>query len=137
MRRMWKKAPGLVRWLLVTLVILAVVGVGAWAYTALTGTGEVTVVEPLSFVGPSSFTVSLYPQETETATLTVANASSVALDVDLVSVVTPDPGPKGMTIDIPNSITVAAEGQIVVNIDISPGKSAEPGVYNVSIEFAR
>jgi len=59
------------------------------------------------------------------------------MDVDLVSAVTPDPGPKGLTITIPNKITVPAGGQTVVNIDITAGKSAEPQSYNVSIFFDR
>ena len=127
----------LIRGILVTVLLLAMVAGGVLAYNALTGTGNVTVDEALSFVGPTSFDVNVYPQEEVTAQLTIANASSIAMDVDLLSEVIPDPGAKGMTVDIPNSITVPGEGQIVVDITITAGKNAEPGLYEVSIIFDR
>lgn len=127
----------IIRWLLVTILLLLMIGGGVLAYYALTGTGEVTVEEALSFVGPSSFSVSLYPQESAVESLIVANASSLNMDVDLLSTVTPDPGPKGLTIDIPKKITVPAIGQATVNITITAGKNAEPNTYTVSIIFDR
>lgn len=133
MKRLWKALP---IWALVILIIL-VIGGGVYAYVALTATGEITVEECLSFVGPSTFSVTLYPGEGDTVQLTVANASSVAIDVDLVSTITPDPGPKGLTVDIPKKITAPASGQVTLDIDITAGKSAEPDTYSVSIEFAR
>lgn len=137
MKRLWRTLPHAVRWLLVTLLILAMTVGGVVAYYALTGTGDITVEEALSFVGPTSFSVTLYPQESDTAQLTVANASSLDMDVDLLSTIDPDPGAKGMTVDIPNSITVPATGQVVVDITITAGKNAEPGTYIVSIIFDR
>jgi len=119
--------------LLVTALLCGVV----YAYRALTSIGQVEVQEALSFVGESTFDVSLFPQESQSAQLTIANASSVAMDVDLLSEVIPDPGAKGLTVDIPAKITVPATGQIVVDIVITAGKSAEPQVYSVSIFFDR
>lgn len=119
--------------LLVTALLCGVV----YAYRALTSIGQVEVQEALSFVGESTFDVSLFPQESQSAQLTIANASSVAMDVDLLSEVIPDPGAKGLTVDIPAKITVPATGQIVVDIVITAGKSAEPQLYSVSIFFDR
>ncbi len=59
------------------------------------------------------------------------------MDVDLISSVTPDPGTKGLTVNIPNKITVQGNGQTIVTITITAGKSAEPNVYTVSIMFDR
>jgi len=137
LKKLWRTLPHFVRWLLVTLLILAVIGGGVYAYTALTAEGDITVEENLSFVGPSTFSVSLYPQESETAQLTVANASSVAMDIDLLSTVMPDPGAKGLTVDLPSKVTAPGNGQVVIDIKITAGKSAEPQVYTVTIEIAR
>ena len=127
----------LVKVLASVLLVSALLYGSVLAYIALTGTGHVTVQEPLSFVGSSSFSVSLYPQQSVSAQLTVANASPVAMDVDLISSVTPEPGAKGLTIGIPNKITVPGNGQTIVTITITAGKSAEPNVYTVSIAFDR
>lgn len=129
----WKVSPVIIA----VVMFLSVVGIGVSAYVALTATGEVTVEECLSFVGDSTFSVSLYPQESETVQLTIANASSLDMDVDLLSTVTPDPGAKGMTINVPNKVTVPATGQVTVDIVITAGKSAEPTTYTVSIEISR
>jgi len=137
MKKRWRILPQFVRWLLVTLLILVVIGGGVYAYTALTGTGDITVEESLSFVGPNTFSVSLYPQESDTAQLTVANASSIDMEIDLLSTVTPDPGAKGLTVDLPSKVTVPGSGQVVIDITITAGKNAEPQVYSVSIEIMR
>jgi len=113
------------------------VPVGIYAYKALTAEVEVTVSECLSFVGPDWFEVALYPGENDTAEITVANASSVSIEVELVSTVTPDPGPKGLTVSIPNKITAPAQGQITFNIGVSANNSVEPGVYRIMIDFER
>jgi len=132
-----RRVSGMARWLLVTLVLLIFAGGGAYAYVALTSTGEVTVEECLSFVGPSTFDVTLYPLESRTVDLTIANASSAAIEIDLISTVVPDPGPKGLTITVPKKVIVPATGETVVIISIDAGKSAEPGVYRVSISIDR
>ena len=137
MKKKWKLLSPIARWCLVTLLILILVGGSVAAYVALTATGDITVEECLSFVGPSTFSVTLYPGESETVQLTVANASSADMSLDLLSTITPDPGLKGLTVNIPNKITVPAIGQVTLDIDIIAGKSAVPGTYNVTIEFDR
>jgi len=137
MKKLWKMIPHFARWSLVTLLILVLTGGAVLAYVALTATVEVTVEECLSFVGDNTFSVSLYPQESETVHLTIANASSLSMDVDLLSNVVPDPGAKGMTINIPNKVTVPATGQVTIDIEIIAGKSAEPVAYAVTLEIDR
>ena len=132
-----KRIGNFTKWLLVTILILMVTGGAVWAYTALTSTGDITVEEPLSFVGDSTFDVTLYPQESDTAQITVANASSVDMEVDLISSIDPDPGAKGMDVDIPAKVNVPATGQATIDIVITAGKSAEPGSYTVSIVIVR
>lgn len=125
------------RSLLITLVALLVVVGGVYAYLALTGTVRLTIQEPLSFVGPNAADVALYPQEQTQATFTVANASSVALDVDLTYSITPDPTGKGIVVQIPNKITAPAGGQVAVTVTITASKSAAPGAYTITILFGR
>ena len=130
-----KKLSHFTRWLLITVLILLLVGGAVLAYVALTSTGEVVVEECLSFVGDNTFSVSLYPQESTVAQLTVANASSLSIDVALTSTIIPNP--KGMTVDIPKTLTVPATGQATIDITITAGKNAEPGIYAILIEFDR
>lgn len=133
----FKMLPFFVRWLLITFLILGIVAGGVYAYIALTGQGQITVKEPLSFVGSNTFAVDLFPLETKTAQLTIANASSSNLSVDLDYTISPDPTGKGLTVSIPNKITAPATGQVIVNIQISASKSAVPGTYTVTITFDR
>ena len=137
MKNWWRKLSPLIRWVLITLLIMILTTGGVYAYVALTATGEVTIEETLSFVGPNTFSVQLYPQQSISANITIANASPMSLDVDLISLVNPDPGTKGLIITIPSKITVPASGQAVVTIDISASKSVVPGIYNISIQIAR
>lgn len=123
------------RWLLVTLTLMAIVGIGAWAYTALTSEGTVTIDECLSWVGTNTFDVQLYPQGSDTRTLTLANASPDDIDVDLISTITPDL--KGVTVSIPNKVTVPATGQASFDVVVNASKSAEPLVYQISILVER
>ena len=120
-----------------TLIVTTVLGGVVYAYVALTSTGQVEVKESLPFVGVNTFNVNLYPQESKSVQLTIANASSVASDVDLTSNISPDPGAKGLIVAIPNKITVPAGGQTTLTITISAGKSAEPQAYTVTIFFDR
>jgi len=114
---------------------MLVIGVGVWAYMALTGTGTVTVGECLSWVGSNTFEVSLYPQGSETVTLTLANASPDNIEVDLISSIMPDL--KGITIDIPKKLTVPAGGQLSFDVVVKASKSAEPNIYDILIEVSR
>lgn len=123
--------------LAIALIALLITLGAVWAYTALTSTGDVTVEENLSWVGSNTFSVSLYPQESDTVSLTLANASVIDMDVDLTSTVTPDPGAKGLTISLPNKLTVPGSGQIAFDVDIVAGKNAEPQAYTVEILIER
>jgi len=114
---------------------MAIVGIGAWAYVALTGTGTVRVDECLSWVGSNTFDVTLYPQGSDTRTLTLANASPDDISIDLLSTITPDL--KGVTIDISKKITVPANGQASFDVVVNASKSAEPNVYSILIEVSR
>ena len=125
------------RSILIALIALAVVCVAAYAYIALTSEVRLSIDEPLSFVGSNNVDVNLYPQESVDATFTIANASSVDLDVDLTYTVTPDLGGKGITVDVPNSITAPASGQVDATVTISASKSAVPGSYTITVNFAR
>lgn len=129
--------PKIIRWFLVTTTLILLTAGGVYAYQALTGQGQVTVIENLSWVGDSTFEVSLYPQESTTETLTLANASSVSMDVDIINTITPDPGTKGMTITVPNKVTVPASGQVSFDITITAGKSAEPVTYTITFGVER
>jgi len=129
--------PKIIRWFLVTATLILLTAGGIYAYQALTGQGQVTVIENLSWVGDSTFEVSLYPQESTTETLTLANASSVSMDVDILNTITPDPGTKGMTITVPNKVTVPASGQVSFDITITAGKSAEPVTYTITFGVER
>jgi len=116
---------------------MAVTGGSVLAYRALEGQGEVTVIENLSWVGENTFAVNVYPQESVMETLTLANASTVEMDVDIVSSIDPDPGAKGMSIDVPSGVTVPANGSASFDITITAGKSAEPIVYTVTFNIER
>ena len=131
----WKLLPPVIRWGLVTLLILMMTTGVVLAYKALTAEIEVTLEECLSFVGDSSFQVLLYPGETETVQITIFNQSSVSLEIDLVSTVTGGTG--GLTVNIPKKITIAGKDEATVSINMLASKSAEPGTYLITIDFER
>lgn len=122
------------RVILGTLLILFLLTSGVYAYVALTGHVEVTVSEALSFVGDSDFSLQLYPQEQQTMQVTVANASSVDMEVDINYTVTPS---GHITVSVPNKITAPAHGQISFDIAVSASKSVAPGVYSIDYAIAR
>ena len=131
----WKVLPSIIRWGLVTLLILMMAMGIVLAYKALTTEIEVTLEECLSFVGDSSFQVLLYPGETDTVQITISNQSSVPIDIDLVSTVTGGAG--GLIVDIPKKIIAPADGAITVSINMLASKSAVPGNYLITIDFER
>ena len=135
MLNQWKLLPPITRWLLVTLLILAMTAGSVLAYKALTAEIEVTVEECLDFVGPSSFQVLLYPGETETVQITISNISSVSLEVDLISTVTGGAG--GLTVDIPKKITIVGKDETTVSINMLAHESVAPGNYLITIDFER
>ena len=117
-------------------IFLLLVGAGVWAYIALQGSVEVTVEEPLSFVGTSTFQVTAYAGESATQTVTVANAASVSIGIDIPYNVDPDPSGE-VTISVPNAITIPATGQLEIDIDIDISKSAAPAVYTITYDIVR
>ena len=131
----WKLLPPIIRWGLVTLLILMMTVGVVLAYKALTAEVEVTLEECLSFVGDSSFQVLLYPGETETVQVIISNQASVSIEVDLDSTITGGDG--GLTVDIPKKITVASKDETIININILASKSAVPGTYLITIDFER
>ena len=131
----WKLLPPIIRWGLVTLLILMMTVGVVLAYKALTAEVEVTLEECLSFVGDSSFQVLLYPGETETVQVIISNQSSVPIEVDLDSTITGGDG--GLTVDIPKKITVASKDETIININILASQSAVPGTYLITIDFER
>ena len=137
MKKIWKRLPSVIRWFLVTLAIICVSAGAVSAYVAITSTGDITIDEALSFVGENTFSVSMYPLESEIVQLTIPNASSLPIDVDLLSEIVPDPGPQGLTVDVPSKITIPATGQLTVDITITAGKNAVPDTYAVSIQVDR
>lgn len=136
MKNIWHRLPTAARWFLVTFVFMVIAAAGAYAYIALTAVGEITIEEPLSFVSGSTFEVELYPQESISHDITVANASSLDLVVDLISTISPDPG-GGLTVNVPNKLTIPATGEATASILIVAGKSAPAGVFSIEIGFDR
>ena len=136
MRRFWTSLPNFVRWLLVTLLVIAIIGGAAYAYKILTITGEVEVKEAISVVGDTTFSFSLYPQESASKQFTLANASSISLDVGLSYTCTPDPG-NNISVTLPNKVTVLATGQANFTVTCTASKSAEPTSYSISINVER
>ena len=136
MRRCWTFLPNFVRWLLVTVLVIAVVGGAAYAYKILTITGEVTVKEAISVVGDTTFSFSLYPQESASKQFTLANASSISLDVSLNYTCTPAPG-NNISVTLPNKVSVPATGQANFTVQVTASKSAEPKSYSISIDIER
>lgn len=132
MRRLFAHSA---RWTLVTLVVMVMAAGATWAYLALTATVEVEVPEALSWDGEHEFHVTLYPGESQTFKLLVANASSANLTVTLK--VTVEPKLKGLTVTVPDSLVAigGATTRVDAILDVAP--DAEPGVCAVTIDFDR
>ena len=113
---------------------LIVVGVAYAAYTIITITGEVTVEEAIT-VSPGSFTATMYPSETHTATLTLSNAASVGIEVNFTASVSP--ASPEITVAVPAKVTVPATGSATADIDVRASKSAVPNTYTISVGVTR
>ncbi len=119
---------------LAALIAVAVPLVAFAAYTILTMTGQVTVQESIT-VTPTTFTASMYPGESYTQSLTLSNASSVAVDVSFTSSISPVT--TEVTLTAPNKVTVPATGSATAQVSVVASKSAAPGAYVVSVGVAR
>ena len=113
---------------------LALIGVAYAVYTIVSVDGTVTVEEAIT-VAPETFTVTLYPAETVTETLTLSNAGSVGIEVNFIATV--DPVDPEMTVSVPAKVTVPAEGSTTADIDVIASKSAVPGTYTISVGVTR
>ena len=136
MKTLWGKLPGAIRWLLVTITVLTIAATGAFAYTALTATVDVTITESLSWVGDSTATAALMPQEEVVESFTIANASSIGITIDVIATVDPDPG-NDVTVDVPNSVTIPGSGSQSFDITISASKSVPPVVFTITLGVDR
>ena len=130
-RKLW----GIPVIVLVVVSLMAIAG-GAYAYTVLHVTVDVEVQEPITLVGPDTVQVSLYPQESRTVTFTLANASGIGMQVDILITVIPDPG-SDLTITVPNKVTVPALGQIPFDVVVEAKKSAAPVNYVITVVIDR
>lgn len=118
----------------ILLLLVLVTGI-AYAYVALTGTIDVTIEENLSFVGDSSFSFTAYPAESTTQTITIANASSNPMEVDITYSILPVTSELSVT--MPNKITVPGVGEVDIDLVVSSSKSIAPSSYIVTYEIVR
>ena len=127
MKRTWRRLPSAVRWLLVTIAIVAVTGSAAWAYSALTGQITGTIEEPLTWVGDSSHDFgTIYPTETVRCPLTVSNAAPNDIEFDVLYTILPVDLDAEVTVGIPRKLTAPAGSQVAFEVTITASKSAPP-----------
>ncbi len=104
------------------------------AYTIVTLVGVYKVTEPIT-ISPSSWTIGapgvpFYAGETSTKDVTVTNAASVPIEVDLVETIS-GPSPAEFTVTFTKKVTVPALGNAVVAVSAKAGKSITPGEYTL------
>ena len=121
-------------WLISLVAGIALIGVAYAVYTIVSVGGTVTVEEAIT-VSPETFTVTMYPAETVTQTLTLSNIGSVGIEVNFVTAV--DPVSPEMSVSVPAKVTVPAEGSTTAEIEVKASKSAVPGVYTISVGVTR
>ena len=135
MKRLWGTLPHLVRWLLITAVILVVASGGVMAFNALFGSVTGTIEEPLVWVGDSSYDFgSIYPTETVLCPLTVSNLAPNPIEFDVLYTISPADLDAEITVTIPNKLTAPATGQIAFDIEITTSKSAPP-IAELTIDY--
>ena len=126
--------------ILALVVILMVPLAIAMAYTIVTIIGTYQVTEPVT-VSPSSWTVGapgnlFYAGETSTKNVTLSNAASVPIEVDLAETIT-GPTPDKLTVTFTKKLIVPATGTLIATVIIQASKSITPGEYIVSISVVR
>ena len=122
--------------LLTFLIPLAVVM--GYGIVILVGTYKIT--EPVT-VSPVSWTVGapgalFYAGETSVKDVTLSNAASVPIEIDMVETIT-GPTPAELTVTFAKKITVPANDQIMTTVIVKASKSITPGEYTVSISVIR
>jgi len=135
LKKLWRTLPHFVRWLLVTVVVIAVAGGGVLAYNALFGQITGTIEEPLGWVGDSSYDFgTIYPTETVLCPLTVGNQAPNPIEFDVLYTISPVDLGAEITVTIPNKLTAPATGQIAFDIEITTSKSAPP-IAELTIDY--
>ena len=136
MRMLWRRMPGFIRWSLVTMVILVIVGAGVYAFQVLTITGEVAVVESIDIVEPKTFSVTLKPNESDVRTFTVTNTSSAAVEVSFVVAISPSG--QGLTAETsPDDLTVPGNGNAQFTLTTEAENDVVPQIYTVTVGIDR
>ncbi len=126
--------------LAVLVMVLAIPVIAFAAYAIMTIVGTYNVTEPIT-ISPSSWTVGtpgvpFHAGETSIKDVTVTNAASVPIEIDLVETVT-GPSPAEFTVTFTKKVTVPATGSIVVAVTAKASNSTAPGAYTVSIGTTR
>ena len=135
MKKLWRTLPNFARWLLVTVVIMAMTGSGVLAYNALFGKITGTIEEPLGWVGDSSYDFgTIYPTETVLCPLTVSNQAPNPIEFDVLYTISPADLDAEITVTIPSKLTAPATGQIAFDIEITASKSAPP-IAELTIDY--
>lgn len=131
--RLWKKLHWSIRWLIVTVIIAG----AAYAYHVLTITGEVTVEEAINIEEPTSFSVTLKPNETVVKSFTVTNSSSETIEVTLETDVSPSG--QGLTVETSpdDNLNVPGNGSAQFSLSIEAENDVVPQTYAVTIDINR
>jgi len=136
MRKLWNGLASVIRWSLVTMVILVIVGAGVYAFRVLTITGEVAVVESTDIVEPKTFSVTLKPNESDVRTFTVTNTSNAAVEVSFVVAISPSgQGVEAET--LPTGLTVPGNGNAQFTLTTEAENDVVPQLYTVTVGIDR
>lgn len=129
----WKQLHWLIRWMIVTLIIAG----SAYAYYVLTITGEVTVEEAIGIEEPTTFSVTLKPNETDIRTFTVTNTSSEAVEVMFEANVSPSG--QGVTAETSpdDNLNVPGNGSAQFTLTIEAENDVVPQTYTVTVDIDR
>ena len=132
----------------IALLVLMVIGGGVYAYTAITVTSDVEVLEPISIssvVGDGTFDFSnmswnigqVYPLDDPSLTITLTNDASGTITVILsANPDSMDGGNLNFRFDNP-VIDVPPGGMATVTVTANTTQSLAPGAYSTLIEVER
>jgi len=127
----WKVSPVIIA----AVIFLTMVGIGVYAFNALTGRITGSIEEPLGWVGDSSYDFGvIYPTETVLCPLTVSNLAPNPIEFDVLYTITPVDLDTEITVTIPNKLTAPATGQVEFTIEITASKSAPP-IADLAIDY--
>lgn len=120
---------------LAVILPILLIGGSVAAYLALTATVDVSVDESLSWVTPNTYSVNLFPGESQTLNLIIHNESSADLTVTLKDKVTPKI--KGLEITLPDTLNALAVANTAFDVVIVATAGVEPGTTQLTIDFER